>query len=67
MTKGTDHQVFIADATRERLSAQNEDLLDLGEAEVRGRNAKIKLWTLREDRPTESAGAARAGASGASA
>jgi adenylate cyclase len=66
MTKGTEHQVFIADATRQRLRAQNDDLLDLGEAEVRGRSAKIKLWTLREDRPTESASAARAGVSGAS-
>jgi adenylate cyclase len=66
MTKGTEHQVFIADSTRQRLSGQNDDLLALGEAEVRGRSAKIKLWTLREDPLAESLGAARASVSGTS-
>jgi adenylate cyclase len=66
MTKGTEHQVFIADSTRQRLSDRSDDLLDLGEAEVRGRTAKIKLWTLREDPPAQPAGAAPAGMSGAS-
>jgi adenylate cyclase len=66
MTKGTEHQVFIADSTRRRLSGQNDDLLALGEAEVRGRSAKIMLWTMREDPLPESAGAARDSVSGAS-
>jgi adenylate cyclase len=66
MTKGTEHQAFIADSTRRRLSGQSDDLLELGDAEVRGRSAKIKLWTLREDPPAQPAGAAPAGASGIS-
>jgi adenylate cyclase len=66
MTKGTEHQVFIADSTRQRLSGQKGDLLALGEAEVRGRTAKIKLWTLHEDSLAESVGAARSSVSGAS-
>jgi len=66
MTKGTEHQVFIADSTRQRLSGHNDDLLELGEAEVRGRSAKIKLWTLREGPLAEPAGATPAGLSGAS-
>ena len=66
MTKGTEHQAFIADSTRRRLSGQSDDLLELGDAEVRGRSAKIKLWTLREDPPAQPADAAPAGASGIS-
>ena len=65
MTKGTEHQVFIADSTRQRLSGQNDDLLELGEAEVRGRSAKIKLWTLREGPLAQPVGATPAGLSGA--
>ena len=60
MTKGTEHQVFIADSTHQRLSGQRDDLLALGETEVRGRSAKIKLWTLREDPPAQPAGTASA-------
>ena len=64
MTKGTEHQVFIADSTHQRLSGQRDDLLALGETEVRGRSAKIKLWTLREDPPAQPAGTASADVSG---
>jgi adenylate cyclase len=66
MTKGTDHQVFIADSTHQRLTGQSDDMLALGEAEVRGRSAKIKLWTLREDPSAPPAGAAPSDVSGAS-
>jgi adenylate cyclase len=51
MTKGTPHQVLIAEATRERLAGHADDLVALGEADVRGRTAKIKLWTIREGEP----------------
>jgi adenylate cyclase len=57
MTKGTEHQAFIADSTRQRLSQGGEDLIELGEFEVRGRAAKIKLWTVR-GAPAGDAGAA---------
>ena len=63
MTKGTDHQVFIADSTRQRLTDAGDDLVALGEADVRGRTAKIKLWTIREGRPADADGATPAGAS----
>jgi adenylate cyclase len=56
MTKGTPHQVLIADATCQRLTSQSDDLVALDEVEVRGRAARIKVWTLREDqRPDASA------------
>jgi adenylate cyclase len=46
MTKGTPHQLFIADTTREMLTRPVEDLIQVGEAEVRGRVAKVMLWSL---------------------
>ena len=46
MTKGTPHQLFISDTTREMLTRPVEDLIQVGEAEVRGRVAKVMLWSL---------------------
>ena len=48
MTKGTPHQLYVADSTRSRLSQPHEDLVEVGEFEVRGRTATVKLWSLRE-------------------
>jgi adenylate cyclase len=45
MTKGTPHQVFIADSTRAEL-ADRERLAFVDEFPVRGRIAGIKVWTL---------------------
>ena len=45
MTKGTPHQVFIADSTRAEL-ADGERLAFVDEFPVRGRTAGIKVWTL---------------------
>jgi adenylate cyclase len=56
MTKGTTHQVFIADSTRQRLSHEADDLIEVGEAEVRGRAGKIRLWTVREEPPENDGG-----------
>jgi adenylate cyclase len=53
MTKGTPHQLFLADSTRSRLREPAEDLVYVDEFEVRGRRAKIKLWSLPEQSPTE--------------
>jgi adenylate cyclase len=52
MTMGTPHQLFLADATRSRLHEPTPDLVYVDEFEVRGRAAKIKLWSL-PDRPVE--------------
>jgi adenylate cyclase len=49
MTKGTPHQLYVADSTRSRLSQPPEDLVEVGEFEVRGRTATVKLWSLREE------------------
>jgi adenylate cyclase len=48
MTKGTPHQLYVADSTRERLRRPADDLVPVGEFEVRGRQATIKLWSLPE-------------------
>jgi adenylate cyclase len=54
MTKGTAHMLFLSEATRSRLKNPPEDLIFVDEFDVRGRKAKIKLWSL----PDGSAGPA---------
>src|SRR5205823_9338108 len=46
MTKGTDHQVYHAESTRERLGEEPPDCAFVGELEVRGRQRTIRVWTL---------------------
>ena len=48
MTKGTPHQLYVSDSTREMLTRPAEDLVPVGEVEVRGRKAKVRLWSLRD-------------------
>jgi adenylate cyclase len=56
MTKGSGHQLFVADSTRRGLSGAEPDDLELvGEREVRGRAHPITVWTLSEA-PATSAG-----------
>ena len=55
MTKGTPHQLFLADSTREALLERPEDLIEVGEFEVRGRKATIKLWSIRDGEPAPDA------------
>jgi adenylate cyclase len=45
MTKGTPHQVFIADSTRDEM-ADGRRLAFVDEFPVRGRTSGIKVWTL---------------------
>ena len=45
MTKGTPHQVFVADSTRSLLAAAG-GLAFVDEYPVRGRSAGIRVWTL---------------------
>jgi adenylate cyclase len=49
MTKGTPHQVFIADSTRVEM-ADGERLAFVDEFPVRGRTAGIRVWTLGQER-----------------
>ncbi len=46
MTKGTDHQIFIAESTRLALREAVVDMELVGEHEVRGRTHAITVWTL---------------------
>jgi adenylate cyclase len=52
MTKGTPHQLYVADSTYHFLTGSAGDLVPVGEFEVRGRTAKVRLWSLPpEDEP----------------
>jgi hypothetical protein len=44
--------VFIADTIRELLQRRLEDMIFVDEVEVRGRQAKVKLWSLPEGAKT---------------
>ncbi len=46
MTKGSGHMLFISDTTRERMKDPPENLILVGELEVRGRLAAVPVWTL---------------------
>src|SRR5262249_30280945 len=46
MTKGTPHQLYVADSTKQMLTRPADDLIQVGEAGVRGRVAKVLLWSL---------------------
>jgi adenylate cyclase len=48
MTKGTPHQLYVSDSTHQMLTRPAEDLVPVGEVEVRGRKAKVRLWSLRD-------------------
>ena len=48
MTKGTPHQLYVADSTRAALRTPAGDLVEVGDFEVRGRKAKITLWSLAD-------------------
>jgi adenylate cyclase len=49
MTKGTPHQLFIADSTRELLRRPPDDLTFVDEVDVRGRKARVRLWALADE------------------
>ena len=48
MTKGTPYMLFMSDATRAALSEEPADLVYVDEFEVRGREEKVKLWSVGE-------------------
>ena len=54
LTKGTPHQLFLSDSTRDALLSPPDDLIEVGETDIRGRQARIKLWSIVEaPEPTE--------------
>jgi adenylate cyclase len=46
MTKGSGHMLFIANSTRQRMKNQPENLILVGELEVRGRVEPVPVWTM---------------------
>jgi adenylate cyclase len=46
MTKGTPHQLYVAESTRAQLRHDVPDLVRVGELPVRGREHPIRVWTL---------------------
>lgn len=62
MTKGTPFSIFLAESTVELLGETPGDLVYYDEMEVRGRQAKLKIWALdiRKDEGAPDLAAARA-------
>ena len=52
MTKELDRAVLFSEQTKDALHELPEDAVSLGEFEVRGRSAGIKLWALDVEEPT---------------
>ncbi len=46
LTKGTRHMLLFSDATRACLAAEPDDLVEVGDTAIRGRQAAAKLWSL---------------------
>lgn len=46
MTKGTPHQLLLAESTKDALTRPVDDLVDAGEAEVRGKQGRVRLWSI---------------------
>jgi adenylate cyclase len=54
LTKGTRHMLLFSDSTRATLAHQPDDLVEVGEFDIRGRHAAVRLWSLEDvsDSPT---------------
>jgi adenylate cyclase len=46
LTKGTRHMLLFSGATLGQLAAAPDDLVDVGDAAIRGRSAHLELWSL---------------------
>ncbi|MGA2927672.1 MAG: adenylate/guanylate cyclase domain-containing protein [Solirubrobacteraceae bacterium] len=46
MTKDTPYQLYLADTTRARLRHQPPDLVFVAELQLRGREARVRVWSL---------------------
>jgi adenylate cyclase len=56
MTKGTPYSVFVSESTYGNLSRPPDDLVFFEEMEVRGRQAKLRIWALDMRKGEASAG-----------
>jgi len=57
MTKGTPHMLFLADSTRQMLSREPDDLVLVGDFEIRGRQAKMRVWSVPDGSGAQAAAA----------
>jgi adenylate cyclase len=46
MTKDSEYMIFLSDSTREELSEQPSDLAFVDDFEVRGREQRVKIWSV---------------------
>lgn len=46
LTKGTPHQLLLAEATRRALQVEPDDLVDAGSVEVRGKQGRMQVWSI---------------------
>jgi len=46
MTKGSGHMLFIAESTRQRMRHPPDDLIHVGDLEVRGRVHRLTVWSI---------------------
>jgi adenylate cyclase len=58
MTKGTPYMLFLAESTRASLSEDPDDLVYVDDFEVRGREQKVKIWSVAEAERARFEGAA---------
>ncbi|MFL5825507.1 MAG: CHASE2 domain-containing protein [Thermoleophilaceae bacterium] len=55
MTKGTPHMIFFADSTRSMLTEPVHDLVHVDDMEVRGKQARVTVWSVEEEAAAEPA------------
>jgi adenylate cyclase len=48
LTKGTRHMLLFADSTRATLPGDPDDLVEVGDFDIRGRSAAVKLFSLEQ-------------------
>ena len=51
MTKDTPYQSYVAEQTRTRLTDQTSDLRFVGELQLRGRESRVRVWSLETQPP----------------
>ena len=56
MTKGTPHMVFMSESTRAVLSEEPEDIVFVDDFEIRGREEKVKVWSVKQAAEEATAG-----------
>ena len=61
LTKGTPHTIYVSESTRLFLNGIHGELERVDELDIRGRRAKVVIWTVHEGAGEADAGAAGAG------